>query len=78
MGLGQLNFTLSLAHTKNYSHTELNMGDITENKAPLRLGSVAPDFEAETTHGKIKFHDWLGDSWVCGQTIYLPLGLFKG
>ncbi|KAI5452771.1 peroxiredoxin 1 [Naganishia albida] len=30
----------------------------------LRLGSTAPDFEAETTHGKIKFHDWAGDSWV--------------
>jgi alkyl hydroperoxide reductase subunit AhpC len=29
----------------------------------LRLGDVAPDFEAETTAGKIKFHDWLGSSW---------------
>ena len=29
----------------------------------LRLGDVAPDFEAETTEGKVKFHDWLGDSW---------------
>jgi alkyl hydroperoxide reductase subunit AhpC len=29
----------------------------------LRLGDIAPDFEAETTQGKIKFHDWLGDSW---------------
>nr|NP_001011325.1 peroxiredoxin 6-like [Xenopus tropicalis]AAH88077.1 peroxiredoxin 6 [Xenopus tropicalis] len=27
------------------------------------LGSVFPNFEAETTVGKIKFHDWLGDSW---------------
>ncbi|KAJ9101856.1 hypothetical protein QFC21_003196 [Naganishia friedmannii] len=26
----------------------------------LRLGSTAPDFEAETTHGKIKFHEWAG------------------
>jgi alkyl hydroperoxide reductase subunit AhpC len=29
----------------------------------LRLGDLAPDFEAETTHGKIRFHEWLGDSW---------------
>src|SRR5258706_3678214 len=29
----------------------------------LRLGDIAPDFEADTTEGKIKFHDWLGDSW---------------
>src|SRR5213075_1722728 len=30
----------------------------------LALGDTAPDFEAETTQGKIKFHDWIGDSWV--------------
>jgi alkyl hydroperoxide reductase subunit AhpC len=30
----------------------------------LRLGSMAPDFEAETTEGHIRFHDWLGDSWA--------------
>ena len=29
----------------------------------LRLGDNAPNFLAETTHGKINFHDWLGDSW---------------
>ena len=29
----------------------------------LRLGDTAPDFEAETTAGRIRFHDWLGDSW---------------
>lgn len=29
----------------------------------LRLGSVAPDFKAKTTHGDIDFHQWLGDSW---------------
>ncbi|MGH8150945.1 MAG: peroxiredoxin [Steroidobacteraceae bacterium] len=29
----------------------------------LRIGDRAPDFEAETTHGHIRFHDWLGNSW---------------
>ncbi|MBZ0228644.1 MAG: peroxiredoxin [Bauldia sp.] len=29
----------------------------------LRIGDTAPDFEAETTEGKIRFHQWLGDSW---------------
>jgi alkyl hydroperoxide reductase subunit AhpC len=29
----------------------------------LQLGDIAPDFEAETTDGHIRFHDWLGDSW---------------
>ena len=29
----------------------------------LRLGDIAPDFEANTTQGPIKFHEWLGDSW---------------
>jgi alkyl hydroperoxide reductase subunit AhpC len=29
----------------------------------LRLGDIAPDFEADTTAGRIRFHDWLGSSW---------------
>ena len=30
----------------------------------LQLGATAPDFEAETTEGPIRFHDWIGDSWA--------------
>ena len=29
----------------------------------LQIGDTAPDFEAETTQGRIRFHDWLGNSW---------------
>jgi len=29
----------------------------------LQLGEKAPDFEAETTEGRIRFHDWIGNSW---------------
>jgi alkyl hydroperoxide reductase subunit AhpC len=29
----------------------------------LRLGDDAPDFEADTTEGRLRFHEWLGDSW---------------
>src|SRR5690348_18372483 len=30
----------------------------------IRLGDTAPDFTAETTEGKISFHDWIGDKWA--------------
>ena len=30
----------------------------------LQIGAVAPDFEADTTEGHIKLHDWIGDSWA--------------
>jgi thioredoxin-dependent peroxiredoxin len=30
----------------------------------LTIGDVAPDFETETTQGRIRFHDWIGDSWA--------------
>jgi thioredoxin-dependent peroxiredoxin len=30
----------------------------------LRIGDEAPNFEAETTEGKIQFHQWIGDGWA--------------
>jgi len=35
-----------------------------ERPAPLRLGSIAPNFKAETTQGPIDFHEFIGDKWV--------------
>src|SRR5438309_2350090 len=30
----------------------------------VTINDTAPDFEADTTQGRIKFHDWIGDSWA--------------
>ena len=30
----------------------------------LTIGDTAPDFEADTTEGRIRFHDWIGDGWA--------------
>ncbi|MDQ3097091.1 MAG: redoxin domain-containing protein, partial [Chloroflexota bacterium] len=30
----------------------------------LSLGDTAPDFEADSTEGKLNFHEWVGDSWA--------------
>jgi len=37
---------------------------ILEDSMALQLGDTAPDFEADTTQGRIRFHDWIGDSWA--------------
>jgi alkyl hydroperoxide reductase subunit AhpC len=34
------------------------------SSTPLRLGYEAPNFQAETTQGKIDFHEFIGDKWV--------------
>src|SRR5207247_9856680 len=30
----------------------------------LQINDVAPDFEADTTEGRVRFHDWIGDKWA--------------
>lgn len=30
----------------------------------LRINDIAPDFTAETTHGPVSFHEWIGDGWA--------------
>jgi alkyl hydroperoxide reductase subunit AhpC len=30
----------------------------------LRINDIAPDFTADTTHGTLQFHEWIGESWV--------------
>jgi thioredoxin-dependent peroxiredoxin len=35
-----------------------------ETDMTLQIGATAPDFEAETSEGRIRFHDWIGDSWA--------------
>jgi len=44
--------------------------------APLRLGSVAPNFQAETTKGNIDFHEFIGNGWViffCHPDDFTPV-----
>ncbi|KAG0286647.1 hypothetical protein BGZ96_009279 [Linnemannia gamsii] len=37
---------------------------MSSERNPLRLGSIAPNFDAQTTQGPIKFHDFIGNSWA--------------
>jgi thioredoxin-dependent peroxiredoxin len=41
----------------------LGIRNPTEDAMALRIGDTAPDFETETTDGRIRFHEWLGNSW---------------
>jgi hypothetical protein len=43
---------------------EFALTDNTRRPNSLRLGSVAPNFDADTSNGPINFHDFIGDSWV--------------
>ena len=36
----------------------------------IRLGDIAPDFEQDSSEGRIRYHEWLGDSW--GILFYHP------
>ena len=40
------------------------MAPATTDSRTLRLGDIAPDFTAETTHGAIAFHQWAGSDWT--------------
>jgi alkyl hydroperoxide reductase subunit AhpC len=35
----------------------------------LRINAEAPNFSAETTQGKIDFHQWIGDSWLVSHAL---------
>src|SRR5262245_56705173 len=41
----------------------LKIGSKRRTKMMLRINDMTPDFEAETTQGRIRFHEFIGDSW---------------
>merc|ERR1712093_283062 len=54
--------TISLKSSSLYTLPLDTMVD--KRPEPLRLGSIAPNFDAETTKGPINFHDFIGNNWV--------------
>merc|ERR1712098_367099 len=54
--------TISLTSSSLYTLPLDTMVD--KRPEPLRLGSIAPNFDAETTKGPIDFHDFIGNNWV--------------
>src|SRR5437588_11549091 len=51
-------------HGRGGTRTDANVMSNEEDKMALQLGDAAPDFEADSTEGRIRFHDWIGDSWA--------------
>src|SRR5262249_5017477 len=47
-------------HPGDGNQTQFLRGD----RMTLAIGDTAPDFEANTTEGRIRFHDWIGNSWA--------------
>jgi thioredoxin-dependent peroxiredoxin len=52
----------------DYINSEINTLNVSQRRRrttmALQIGDIAPDFEAQTTEGKIRFHDWIGSSWA--------------
>src|SRR5262245_54549433 len=46
------------------SLAQASLLDQWRNVMALAINDTAPDFEAQTTEGRIKFHDWMGSSWA--------------